>query len=339
MPSGTIAPSPPGSPIRQRVRIPRHLLHRRSRAPLHAVRAPLHAVERLDDDSLQHIATLVPLIEHGTLASCARVSLGWNRVFAPRIGSLIQRLTAIIEEQQSDDLLRRSTLWRERRRALRASLDEPELMFDMLAYLRGFRGEIVLGPEAHTLEVAMRVTTALASTVLSATDDPSALSHVPSALLPDEQWWVVRFAATGGVAGDTSGEVFVWEALEHVDAHLERCVPWSLLARSHAWEAIMGAASAQPWFVANGLPMEIVDAAPELGALVRWSLAVMDEVGFMMMEKEAMAADAELREHAHVLRTLRERRPRSRKSLRGHSECSAAGRLRRQQRALPIMQS
>ena len=324
MPSGTIAPSPPGSPLRQRVRIPRHLL-RRTRSLLISV---LPAAERLDDDCLRHIAAMVPLIEHGTLACCAAVSSAWRRVFAARIGTVLERLESTIEEQQSDVTLRPSTLCRERRRALRTSLDDPEALTELLTTLRGFRGEFVLGQEAQRyLRLAMRVTTALASTVLSATDDPCALSHTPSALLPNEPdragWWVIEFAVPGDVAGGKSGEMFVWEALEHADAHLERRTPWPLLAGSPAWKAVMEAASSQPWFVAHGLSEELATVVPLLDTLVRWGLAVMDEVGFMMMHEEVRAADAVLREHAALLCTLQERRrTTSTRSGRGHARRS-----------------
>ena len=147
--------------------------------------------------------------------------------------------------------------------------------------------------------VAMQVTTALASTVLAATENPSALNHVPSALRADHAWWVVDFR--GGRQGC---EMLAWESLEDVDRHLERCVPWLLLAGSEAWRAIIDVAITQPWFMSNGLSPEHATESPEMNVLTRWSLALMDEVGLMCSEPETMEADAELRELARVKRTL-----------------------------------
>ena len=62
----------------------------------------------------------------------------------------------------------------------------------------------------------------------------------------------------------------------------------------------------------HGLSPEQDQLVPEVNAMVRWSLAVMDEVGFMVTEKEARLADAQLREYAKVLRLLKHRRRRGR---------------------------
>ena len=326
MPSGTIAPSPPGSPMRQRVRMPRRKLVRKSpQAQQHVSTADtgssrdgigvnLAQDEKLDDDCLRHIASMVPLIEHVTLASCARLSWAWHRAFAPLVESLPRRLAVAIKELQSNEL-RRSTLLRERRRALR-SLD-PETMFELCGSLRGHRGSPPLSAESRQLMfIAMQVTNGLAETILAATDRPRALRRVPPALQPlpvggGEQLPRSERANTPWVlmAGEQSEhELFVWEALQHADEHLETCVPWLLLTGSDAWAAIVQVAAAQPWFVTDGLAPEHAAASPEMDALTRWSLAVMDEAGLMCSEPEVRATDAALREVAAVKRALEERR-------------------------------
>ena len=178
-------------------------------------------------------------------------------------------------------------------------------MIDLLTRLRrGFFGD--LGDDAQQRMITcMQVATALAGTVLAATDEPDALGQIPPALLPDHQWWVIEFAVPGDVGATKSGQMFVWEALEHENAHLERCVPWVLLGRSKAWEAVIQVASAQPWFFTNGLSAEYAAASPELNALVRWSLAVMDEVGFMTTDEEARLSDVQLRAYVRALQALR----------------------------------
>ena len=249
---------------------------------------------------------MVPLLEHATLANCVRVSSAWHAAFAPIIDSLLGRLAMVIEELQCDDLLRRSTLFRERRRALRRSL-EPETMIEVVDSLRGVGRAYTLSDAAREqMCVVMRVTTALAGTILAATDNPSALSNVPSALQADGMvgnTWVVKYKyAVLGI--QHSGEMFAWEALEYADEHIECCLPWSRLVDSEAWRAIIEVASAQPWFVTNALSAAHAEESPEMNALARWSLAVMDEAGMMSSELEAKAADAELREIVRVRRTL-----------------------------------
>lgn len=324
MPSGTRAPSPPGSPLhQQRVRVPkrhtkpltfRHGSTARtvsSSEPLSTERQRQSHAE-IDDDSLGLIAAMVPLTEHGTLCKCARVSVAWRRVFDPLIRTLIDRLKATISEYQCDDLLRRSTLWRERRRALRSSID-PERLLEVVEQLRMFHsawpgGDEAPGQEAmwRTLTVAVRVTTALASTILAAGENPRALHQAPLALCSPNYWVVDVFGSPA------YGELFVWEALQHADEKLECSVSWVQLAQSHGWRAIIEAASSEAWFVTHGLSPEQGQLVPEVNAMVRWSLAVMDEVGFMMTEKEARLADAQLREYAKVLRLLKHRRRRGR---------------------------
>lgn len=265
----------------------------------------------IDDDSLGLVAAMVPLMEHGTLANCARVSSAWRRAFDPLIRTLIGRIGASIRERQSDDLLRRSTLWRERRRALRASLDDPELLLELMAHLRGNYGESLLSNDAQQqLQIAVRVTAALASTILNAGSEAeaAALEQAP-VQLRTHTFWVID--ARDGWAGAEPIELFLWEALRHADDQLAgkgAPVPWIRLARCGAWRAVLELASAQPWFVQHGLSAELAHAVPELNALVRWSLAAMDEVGFMAAEKDARAADAHLREMTRVLQLLRRRR-------------------------------
>ena len=326
MPSGTRAPSPPGAPLRQqRVRVPkrhsepptfRHGSTARmlsSSEPLSTERQRQSPAE-IDDDSLGLIAAMVPLAEHGTLCKCARVSVAWRRVFDPLIRTLIDRLKATISEYQCDDLLRRSTLWRERRRALRSSID-PERVLEVVDQLRMFHDDDSLGigpgQEAmwRTLEAAVRVTSALASTILAAGENPRALHQAPLALCSPNYWVIDVFGSAA------YGELFIWEALQHADDELERSVSWVQLAQSYGWRAIIEAASSEAWFVTHGLSPEQDQLVPEVNAMVRWSLAVMDEVGFMVTEKEARLADAQLRVYAEVLRLLKHRRRRGRSGV------------------------
>ena len=97
----------------------------------------------LNDDVLQHIAEAVDAWDHTTLDRSARACCCWRDAFAPRLAALRARLSSVgldgpifslslrlqraIIDAESDELLRRPTLWKERRRALLSSLDEIDL--------------------------------------------------------------------------------------------------------------------------------------------------------------------------------------------------------------------
>ena len=251
---------------------------------------------------------MVPLLDHATLASGVAVSSTWRVAFAPRLDSLLDRLAAAVEKLQSDDPLRRLKLLRERRSTLRSSLPGTEAMETIVASLRGFGGGFMLSDAAREeMLPLMRVTSALASTVLAATDNPGALSHVPSALVVGNVWWVV-----------SHGNMFICEALKHVDDCIERCVPWSSLVESEAWRAIIQAASATHWFVNEALSAEHAEESPDMNALAKWAVALMDEAGVMYSEPEARAADAELREIVRVRDMLNGRRVRPSRTRQRH---------------------
>lgn len=172
MPSGTIAPSPPGSPVcRARPPKPTSKSFRSPRAPLQRPQLtgivnlevasgdsaviPSSAEKRcdgsdgkaaksqtfddrnqageneertvvLDEDCLGRIADLL-FPDFVGIARCMRVSQSWRRSFSPVWQGFEPRLSALISALVNGEELRRSTLWRERRRSLRESIDEDDM--------------------------------------------------------------------------------------------------------------------------------------------------------------------------------------------------------------------
>ena len=144
MPSGTIEPSPPrrlppSSPRRPR---PRRCVSKKRGATVHPPRAPASMptaapaapgvgsgdqLPTLDDDSLLIVASFVAPFDFATLARCCAVCAAWRAAFLPLLVSLPRRLDDAISELVNGELLRRTTLWRERRRALRDSIELGEL--------------------------------------------------------------------------------------------------------------------------------------------------------------------------------------------------------------------
>ena len=90
-----------------------------------AVRAPAGATvaDALPADALEHLASVADDWDFRLLSRCACVSRAWHAAFAPRLRSMPARLREAIELLVHGELLRRPTMWRERRRLLLQDLD------------------------------------------------------------------------------------------------------------------------------------------------------------------------------------------------------------------------
>ena len=90
-----------------------------------AVRAPAGATvaDALPADALEHLASVADDWDFRLLSRCACVSRAWHAAFAPRLRSMPARLREAIEVLVHGELLRRPTMWRERRRLLLQDLD------------------------------------------------------------------------------------------------------------------------------------------------------------------------------------------------------------------------
>ena len=79
--------------------------------------------DTLPTDALEHLASVADGWDFLLLSRCACVSWAWHFAFVPRLRSMPVRLREAIHVLVHGELLRRPTMWRERRRLLLQDLD------------------------------------------------------------------------------------------------------------------------------------------------------------------------------------------------------------------------
>jgi hypothetical protein len=313
-------------------------------------------VPLLDGDSLHSIALHVDEWDVHTLGSGASTCSSWRAAFGPCLAALKRRLQDVgldgpifslplrlqqaIIDAESDELLRRPTLWKERRRALLASLDTLDLRelheltqpppgvaeaLNAALTLAWRPGCVAEGPTTATAPAARQATTQ-GEHLAPVAKDRRPVPPPPTADGEEEwctetgslsDWGRCRQLLSRAWASPSAGAMATTTARDADESAGAAGSPeptTELLSLFGAADrhipsigehrlALVRPLSREDWFHPRSLEPRAADV------LVRWTLAVLDEAEFFAMWPESREAAEQLRCLRQIESELRERWP------------------------------